>query len=59
MVAIGGIADIVHHWHEMARSRMTKGEVARLTPKLSLAKQPALTEAYRGLGDSTYVVALT
>jgi hypothetical protein len=23
MVAIGGIADIVQHWHEMARSRMT------------------------------------
>jgi hypothetical protein len=23
MVAIGGIADIVRHWHEMARSRMT------------------------------------
>jgi len=24
MVAIGGIADIVQHWHEMARSRMTQ-----------------------------------
>src|SRR5271165_3969065 len=24
MVAIGGIADIVQHWHEMARSRMTR-----------------------------------
>jgi len=24
MVAIGGIADIVHHWHEIARSRMTQ-----------------------------------
>jgi len=23
MVAIGGIADIVHRWREMARSRMT------------------------------------
>jgi hypothetical protein len=22
MVAIGGIADIVQHWHEMARSRI-------------------------------------
>jgi hypothetical protein len=24
MVAIGGIADIVQHWHEMARTRMTQ-----------------------------------
>jgi hypothetical protein len=24
MVAIGGIADIVQHWHEMAQSRMTQ-----------------------------------
>ncbi len=24
MVAIGGIADIVQHWNEMARSRMTQ-----------------------------------
>jgi hypothetical protein len=24
MVAIGGIADIVQHWQEMARSRMTR-----------------------------------
>src|SRR6266566_4504015 len=24
VVAIGGIADIVQHWHEMARSRMTQ-----------------------------------
>ena len=24
MVAIGGIADIVQHWHEMARSQMTR-----------------------------------
>jgi hypothetical protein len=28
MVAIGGIADIVQHWHEMARSRMTQSEHA-------------------------------
>jgi hypothetical protein len=26
MVAIGGIADIVQHWHEMARSRMTHSD---------------------------------
>jgi hypothetical protein len=26
MVAIGGIADIVQHWQEMARSRMTHSD---------------------------------
>jgi hypothetical protein len=26
MVAIGGIADIVQHWHEIARSRMTRSD---------------------------------
>ena len=30
MVAIGGIADIVQHWHEMARSGMTQSEHERL-----------------------------
>jgi hypothetical protein len=30
MVAIGGIADIVQHWHEMARSRMTQSGHQRL-----------------------------
>ena len=28
MVAIGGIADIVQHWHEMARSRMTQSDTS-------------------------------
>jgi hypothetical protein len=30
MVAIGGIADIVPHWHEIARSRMTQSGRERL-----------------------------
>jgi hypothetical protein len=30
MVAIGGIADIVQHWHEMARSRMTRSRHQRI-----------------------------
>jgi len=38
MVAIGGIADIVQHWHEMARSRMTQsGHAAQFQKCYDLA----------------------
>src|SRR6266480_3639348 len=41
MVAIGGIADIVQHWHEMARSRMTQsGHLPCPIPSLS-ERRPA------------------
>jgi hypothetical protein len=33
MVAIGGIADIVQHWHEMARSRMTQSGHSEVVPR--------------------------
>jgi hypothetical protein len=33
MVAIGGIADIVQHWHEMARSRMTQSGHETICPQ--------------------------
>ena len=41
MVAIGGIADIVQHWHEMARSQMTQSghERSGLLP-CKLAPEP-------------------
>jgi hypothetical protein len=39
MVAIGGIADIVQHWHEMARSRMTQsGHPAGFLPDYEIVE---------------------
>jgi hypothetical protein len=40
MVAIGGIADIVQHWHEMARSRMTQSGHGRAVSLLCEAQLP-------------------
>ena len=48
-VAIGGIADIVQHWHEMARSRMTQSgherlkiAASKLTPEPHFAGRKSL-----------------
>jgi hypothetical protein len=51
MVAIGGIADIVRRWREMARSRMTQSGHAEkphgLRPVMGLSRDP-----YRQVGKS-------
>jgi hypothetical protein len=62
MVAIGGIADIVQHWHEMARSRMTlsglapSGRLVLPGPVLDLVAASVTADNSRRLFDAPNAV---